>query len=55
MAGGIFFLMGRQHLTADDGWIVSEIKEQKMRAAKMERGNKRWLGNHVMCKEVLPI
>ncbi len=23
--GGIFFLMGGQHLTVDDGWIASEI------------------------------
>ncbi len=36
-ADGIFFLTGGQHLTADDGWIVSEMKERKTRAAKMER------------------
>ncbi len=26
-AGGVFFLTGGQHLTADDGWIASEMKE----------------------------
>jgi hypothetical protein len=56
-AGGIFFLTGGQRLTltADDGWIASEMKERKMRAAEMEREKKRWLGNRAMHKEVLPI
>ncbi len=52
-AGGVFFLMGGQHLTADDGWIASEMKEQKTRAAKTEKEKKRRLCNHR--KEVLPI
>jgi hypothetical protein len=55
MAGGIIFLTGEQHLTVDDGWIALESKEQKMRAAEMEREKKRWLGDHMRCKEVLPI
>jgi hypothetical protein len=56
MAGGVFFLTGGQHLTADDGWIASsEMKERKTRAAEMEREKKRRLGNHAMHEEVLPI
>jgi hypothetical protein len=39
-AGGVFFLTGGQHLTADDGWIASEMKERKTRAAEMEREKK---------------
>jgi hypothetical protein len=31
------------------------MKERKTRAAEMEREKKRWLGNHAMRKEVLPI
>jgi hypothetical protein len=54
-AGGVFFLTGGEHLTAGNRWNVSEMKEWKMRAAKMEKAKKRWLGNHAMCKEVLPI
>jgi hypothetical protein len=49
--GGVFFLMGGQHLTADD----VEMKERKMRAAMMEREKKKQLGDHPMRKEVLPI
>jgi hypothetical protein len=53
--GGIFFLTGGQHLTADDGWIALEMKKQKMRAAEMEKVKKRRLGDHARRKEVLPI
>jgi hypothetical protein len=55
MVGGVFLLMGGQHLTANDGWITMEMKERKTRAAKMERENKRQLGDHARHKEVLPI
>jgi hypothetical protein len=51
----MFFLMGGQHLTANDGWIALEMKDWKTRAAKMEREKKKQLGDHARCKEVLPI
>ncbi len=54
-AGGVFFLTGGQHLTANDGWITSEMNEPKTRAAEMEKEKTRRLGNHGMHKEVLPI
>jgi hypothetical protein len=55
MVGGVFFIMGGQHLAEDDFWIAQEMKARKGQVVELEWEKKSRINFHARREEALVV